>query len=77
MKNKTLAGLLKSIELSKESNENNIINLSDMLLSKMLKGGYETKNHYCAMTVNASCQNNVCPNSMNNSCSNSFCDNGV
>jgi hypothetical protein len=59
MKNKTLGNLLRSIELSKESNENNIINLNDMMLSKMLIGGYLVVNTHCSRS-NASCENIQC-----------------
>jgi hypothetical protein len=69
---KTLADLLRKIEEQQLSNEEGITDLNDMISKKMLKGGYDSHNHFCS-GFNNSCENISCAGTTNNYCSNRSC----
>lgn len=73
MKKKSITELLKKLEASSTQYTENIIDLSNLLSKKMLKGGYVTLNGSCTGGFNSSCQNNSCVATTDISCWNFSC----
>jgi hypothetical protein len=73
MKRKNLESLLKQLETSQTSqNNDSILNINDALSQSLKKGGYNTNNGGCSGT-NTSCWNGSCAGSTNGSCQNRTC----